>query len=187
MVDKKPKPKKLSKEHREKIRDAQKGKNKNLAIKLNPVTNEIDESKILNDMIGIEDLKIIKRALFPPPPKKGRKPPLSFNDREIRLIVSLASAGVTEAVIAECLCLNGSKMHTIKKNNKMLKAIIDVGKANRLQKISNVVYTKAIEGNLTACFFILKCQFNWNDHPEVDNSSTKDLIGLIRDLSGKKK
>lgn len=173
---------KITESHKKKISSSQKGKKKN--PKLSPVKN-VDPVDVAKDLISEEDMTIIREALCKT--KTGKSKSLKFDDKHIKLMIALASAGVTEATIIEALGFNGASATQIKNNNSLIKAIIDIGKANRLHKISNVVYSKALSGNLSACFFILKCQFGWNDKPGDDNNENinSSLVDLIRDLSVK--
>jgi hypothetical protein len=64
----------------------------------------------------------------------------------------------------------------------MLKAIMDIGKLNRLVTLSNGLYQDAFNGNTKAAIFILETQFGWAKGNNEKSISQKDLVDSLREL-----
>ena len=97
---------------------------------------------------------------------------------ENRLLVGqLAGYGLTETQIAACL---GVTQETVSHHYS---EEMRVGRAKGISEVTKSLYRLAIEGNLGAAIFYLKCQAGWRDVTTIDVPTDGGLSAIIRGLS----
>ena len=111
----------------------------------------------------------------------------------------MASRGLTVAQIADCLGLGERTVYEKQKDYPQFMQAIKKGRAEGLNKVSNALFEKATQGNVTAMIYYLKVRDreNWGEHqPEplreippmqivvdsraISRSSIKESIKLQR-------
>ena len=110
-------------------------------------------------------------------PKKGR-PPKSFvrkapnttfkvTDETLVKAEQLASRGLTYTQIAYYFGISAPQLSIIRKDDEMLNLAIERGKAHGIEKVSGVLFEKAMAGDTIAAIFYLKCIAGWRETSNV--------------------
>jgi predicted transcriptional regulator len=78
----------------------------------------------------------------------------------------MASNGLTVAQIADCLGISESTLYSKQNEYKEFMDAIKKGRAEGLNKVSNALFEKAIDGNVTAMIYFLKVRDreNWGEN-----------------------
>ena len=78
----------------------------------------------------------------------------------------MASNGLTVAQIADCLGISESTLYGKQNEYKEFLDAIKRGRAEGLNKVSNALFEKAIDGNVTAMIYYLKVRDreNWGEN-----------------------
>ena len=78
----------------------------------------------------------------------------------------MASNGLTVAQIADCLGISESTLYGKQNEDKELMDAIKRGRAEGLHKVSNALFEKATQGNVTAMIYYLKVRDreNWGEN-----------------------
>lgn len=91
-----------------------------------------------------------------------------------------ASQGLTDEQIAGCLGISRETLYQRKNDSPDFADAIKNGKAQGIQKVANVIFEKAMEGNLTAAIFFLKCRAGWVEaSAETSNDTTASENPLL--------
>lgn len=96
--------------------------------------------------------------------------------KELRTVVlNLAGDGVPIAKIAGVIGIGKTSMH------KYYQRELDVAVVDKIRAVSTSLYESAIEGNVTAMIFWLKCQAFWKEpKDEVEEVDKQDEVGKIQ-------
>jgi len=90
--------------------------------------------------------------------------------RKKNLIKTMKSYGMTNDQIANVLQIS---LPTL---NKFYPKELEFGKSDMLKKLADTVYGKALGGNLSACFFVLKTQYGWREKNTIEVTELPDII-----------
>ena len=115
--------------------------------------------------------------------KKITKPKIEINLKQVE---ALAARGLTQQQIADSLGISESTLYTNKRENVDFAEAIKRGKAKGIATVTNKLFAKIEEGNLTATIFYLKTQAGWketsvNEHISPDGSMTPKAVELTDD------
>lgn len=94
---------------------------------------------------------------------KGGRPPFKITSDVIHQAQELASKGLTLEQVARCLGVCYDTLNEKSKEFPEFSEAIKKGKAMGISQIANVLFGKALSGDLTAAIFFLKCRAGWND------------------------
>ena len=113
--------------------------------------------------------------------KKITKPKIEIN---IKQVEGLAARGLTQQQIADSLGISESTLYTNKRENVDFAEAIKRGKAKGIATVTNKLFAKIEEGNLTATIFYLKTQAGWketsvNEITSPDGSLAPTRIELV--------
>ena len=116
--------------------------------------------------------------------KKITKPKIEIN---IKQVEALAARGLTQQQIADSLGISESTLYTNKRENVDFAEAIKRGKAKGIATVTNKLFAKIEEGNLTATIFYLKTQAGWketsvNEITSPDGSLTPTRIEIVAGL-----
>ena len=92
--------------------------------------------------------------------KKITKPKIEINLKQVE---ALAARGLTQQQIADSLGISESTLYTNKRENVDFAEAIKRGKAKGIATVTNKLFAKIEEGNLTATIFYLKTQAGWKE------------------------
>ena len=92
----------------------------------------------------------------------------------------LASLGLSETQIGECLGVSRSTISRNKVEDDTFNAALKRGRASGISTVANALHESALAGNTTAQIFYLKCRAGWNESAEIE----KRLEELETKLSG---
>jgi len=106
-------------------------------------------------------------------------------------IKELAAQGITEASIAYQVGCHPSTFSLRKQEYPELNDTIKEGRASGEEIVVSKLWELIHSGHATAILFYLKCQHNWNDRPNQDNSTTNifvdsDAKNKVRDILARK-
>jgi predicted transcriptional regulator len=100
----------------------------------------------------------------------------------------MASNGLTVGQIADCLGISESTLYGKQNEYKEFMDAIKKGRAEGLNKVSNALFEKATQGNVTAMIYYLKVRGreNWGeDQPEpIRETPTMQIVVDSRALEG---
>jgi hypothetical protein len=122
--------------------------------------------------------------------KTGRSKTWNPTDEEIQKIESLAARGMEEQHIALCLDIHPCTLSKKKAEFEQLSQAIKRGKAKGIANVTAALLKNVNNGNVTAQIFYLKCQAQWREAREEDNSNElvrKDIADLKEALTQCKK
>lgn len=113
--------------------------------------------------------------------KKITKPKIEINLKQVE---ALAARGLTQQQIADSLGISESTLYTNKRENVDFAEAIKRGKAKGIATVTNKLFAKIEEGNLTATIFYLKTQAGWketsvNEITSPDGSLAPTRIELV--------
>ena len=113
--------------------------------------------------------------------KKITKPKIEINLKQVE---ALAARGLTQQQIADSLGISESTLYTNKRENVDFAEAIKRGKAKGIATVTNKLFAKIEEGNLTATIFYLKTQAGWketsvNEITSPDGSMSPTRIELV--------
>ena len=113
--------------------------------------------------------------------KKITKPKIEINLKQVE---ALAARGLTQQQIADSLGISESTLYTNKRENADFAEAIKRGKAKGIATVTNKLFAKIEEGNLTATIFYLKTQAGWketsvNEITSPDGSLAPTRIELV--------
>ena len=113
--------------------------------------------------------------------KKITKPKIEINLKQVE---ALAARGLTQQQIADSLGISESTLYTNKRENVDFAEAIKRGKAKGIATVTNKLFAKIEEGNLTATIFYLKTQAGWketsvNEITNPDGSLTPTRIEIV--------
>lgn len=86
---------------------------------------------------------------------------------ELRQVEKWASQGLTLEQISWNLGINPATLYKHKRLNTELAESLKKGQSRGVQQISNALFNSALEGNITAQIFFLKCKGGWTEKPEL--------------------
>ena len=114
--------------------------------------------------------------------KPGRKRKLAqLTEDEYKQISQWSGDGLNESQIATLLNVNISTITREKKRNEQFAEAIKRGKGRGIQRVTNKLYEKALEGDNTAMIFYLKNRAGWQDKIEKETIiEQKQVIDLTR-------
>ncbi|SMB88495.1 hypothetical protein SAMN05660772_02818 [Pasteurella testudinis DSM 23072] len=92
--------------------------------------------------------------------KKITKPKIEINLKQVE---ALAARGLTQQQIADSLGISETTLYTNKRENVDFAEAIKRGKAKGIATVTNKLFAKIEEGNLTATIFYLKTQAGWRE------------------------
>ena len=149
------------------------------------------ESNIITD----DDIKKISKALTANAKMKKKGKSTDLTDNEIRLVYKMACAGIPEKAILKCLLLSEEVMRCEDQERieryKDIKSVMELARVDRMTKLSETLYEKAIKGNITCLIFALKTQGRKYGWSEKDDDKDKDFktsfVELIRDMQNDRK
>ncbi len=98
--------------------------------------------------------------------KLVRKPKIPINPEQVEL---LASRGLTQGQICDCLGINVQTMLNRKKENSEITEAIKRGKAKGIKAVTNALFEQATKGgNVAAAIFWLKNNAGWRDKIDIE-------------------
>ena len=100
--------------------------------------------------------------------KRGKKP-FNFDVEVLEKIEILASRGLAEQDIANCIGINPTTLSEKKYENEQLQEALKRGKAKGLAQITNALFEQALSGSVGAACFYLKNRDseNWTDTQSI--------------------
>ena len=87
----------------------------------------------------------------------------------------MAACGITHEQIARCIGEHGIDPKTLRKH---FADELDTASIKATASIANLLYQRAMKGDLTAMIFWLKCQAGWRERQEIAHTG-KDGAPLI--------
>jgi hypothetical protein len=112
---------------------------------------------------------------------------LKISQKDKDTVRTMSAYGVPQKQIAAAICVSLGSLH------KYFKDELDGGQAEVSLKIAQTLYQKAIEGNVTALIFWLKCRMRWNENPIEEEIKTavaemtdEELTQIINDHKRKR-
>lgn len=75
----------------------------------------------------------------------------------------LARSGLSVAQIAGSLGMSESTLRNRLRESEALQLAIDKGRADSVEKVANKLFEAAMNGNVTAMIFFLKCRAGWKE------------------------
>jgi hypothetical protein len=105
------------------------------------------------------------------------RPPIEITNEILVRTRSLASRGLTNEQIANCLGWHVSTLQAKKAEFKEFSEAVDEGKSKGLADITNALYESALKGNYQSIQFYLKNRdnINWNDRKTLELSGELTL------------
>jgi len=105
-----------------------------------------------------------------------------FTEKEIKEIEKLASLGLTIDNIGFLLDTPSRTLYSEKKRSKEVADAIKRGRETANSKVANALFKCAVNGNITACIFWLKCRGgeNWKEKVEVTDQGKDGMTFVIR-------
>ena len=95
-------------------------------------------------------------------------------------IERLAGEGLTDEQIALSLGFSAKTFYRNKKRSETFREAVKRGRASSLQELSNILFTAAREGNMSAAMFLAKAVHGWRDSGEMPKSQKdKPLPGKV--------
>ena len=97
----------------------------------------------------------------------GRKPWIP-SDEELEKVTKLASQGMTQTQIADCLGIHIATLMAKKKEFDQLNEAIKKGKSLGISYVTNKLMAKVGAMDTTCILFYLKCQAGWKEASTMD-------------------
>ena len=90
------------------------------------------------------------------------------NEDFTRKVKKYVDDGLSDSQIASLLCITPTAFRTLVKTNKNLGDIVRYNRVQNIKRISDVLYTRALDGDVKAIMFFLKNRDpdNWHDQPD---------------------
>jgi len=116
--------------------------------------------EVLPEIVGAEFCTTVTGVLPPPPPQEP------INDEVNEQAREMASRGLTVAQIADCLGLGERTVYEKQNAYPQFMQAIKRGRAEGLNSVSNALFEKATQGNVTAMIYYLKTRdrANWGEN-----------------------
>lgn len=109
-------------------------------------------------------------------PKKTRgRAPFKPTDTDKSLVTTLAGCGIPHKHIC-ALVRDGIDLKTL---YKYFARELELGKAKANAKVGQVLYQKAIGGDLSAAIFWAKTQMQWSERVQVEHGGLEDENGAL--------
>lgn len=104
--------------------------------------------------------------------KKRGRPCFIITEELCQRVRELAAQGLSERQVASVLGVHQSTLIRKKKQHSSFLNAIEQGKAEGVAQVSNALFRKALDGNVTAQMFFLKTRDpeNWADRKETRES-----------------
>lgn len=104
---------------------------------------------------------------------KGRKK-IVIPKEDIDKIEAMAARGLTEEQIFHNLGYKRDVFYLNKKSNPDISDAIKRGQNKGIALVSNIIFDKAIKGNVTAAIFYLKCRAGWKETQVIETNDDKN-------------
>ena len=98
---------------------------------------------------------------------------------DYEVVEKLAARGLTREQVALSLGISSRTLERRKKTDSNIEEAYMRGKAKGVATISNALFDKAKEGNVTAQIFFLKCN-GWKESSEVEVKNTSPVQLVIK-------
>lgn len=122
--------------------------------------------------------------------KTGRSKVWTPTEEELQKVEALAARGMEEQHIALCLGICAETLSRKKAEFAQLSQAIKRGKSKGIARVTAALLKNVDNGNVTAQIFYLKCQAQWREPEQHDNSNElvrKDIADLKETLTQCKK
>lgn len=96
--------------------------------------------------------------------KTGRKP---WVPTDLERVEKLAARGLTFDQIAAALGISRDTLYRRKRELRDFSDALEKGRARGISEVANKLFETAMQGNITAIIFFLKCRANWRDQGPV--------------------
>lgn len=98
-------------------------------------------------------------------------------------IEELASTGLTIEQVANNLGVSRQTFYNKAKENSEIMESYERGKAKGINAITNALFKKALQGNVSAQIFFLKCIGGWKENTAIEVTNTQPIeLKIINDL-----
>lgn len=98
--------------------------------------------------------------------------------KTFKLVEMYASQGLTKEQIADCLGISYQTLNEKSKEYSEFSDAFKKGHAIGIQSVSNKLFEKALNGDLTAAIFYLKCRAGWSEKTSIELSGQIDVTKL---------
>ncbi|WP_109316256.1 LuxR family transcriptional regulator [Pseudovibrio ascidiaceicola] len=110
--------------------------------------------------------------------RRSGRPAIVITDETCLKVRRLAAQGLSERQIADMLGFHQTTLIRKKKQHSTFLSAIEQGKAEGIAKVSNALFQKAMDGNVTAQMFFLKSRDpdNWSDRKAYEVSTEPEML-----------
>lgn len=118
----------------------------------------------------------------------GSKPHFKVTPEIIAMANELASNGLTNEQIADCLDISAPTLYKYIKESEEFGNAINRGKSRGIRVMANNLFQLALNGNAAANIFFLKARAKWRDGDEENDSiltNTKETLNAVKELAAR--
>lgn len=108
------------------------------------------------------------------------RPSFEITDEMLERIGKCAGRGLTVEQIAYLIGCGPTTFYKIQKADPRIKEVMEQGRADALEAVTNALYEKAIKGDNTAMIFFLKNRSarSWLDSPAPEAPKTPEKVKI---------